>query len=264
MFPEFNNTISDISSAFQRSHLWVALGWQDIISRYRRSSLGPLWLTISMVVTVTAMGPLYGVLFGFDFETFIPHLALGLIFWGFISTSIIEFGDAFFLSSNYLKQASFPLTIFILRVCYRNLIILGHNIVIYPIIMLILGITPDWLMLLAAPALVLVFANLFWIGMVLAFFCTRYRDMVPIISSLMTLMFFMTPIVWKVEQLPESRQFLAKLNPFSAYLELLRQPLSGKAPELFYWYYSGATLIVGIVLGVIFMTRYRHRVAYWL
>lgn len=260
----FSDAIEDISESFKHWNLWSALAWQDIKARYRRSTLGPLWLTISMAVTLGAMGPLYSLLFRFNSIDFIPHLALGLIFWGFISGSISEFGDAFFSSSHFLKQVKIPLTVFVLRVCFRHLVILGHNIVIYPVIMLLLGLSLSWNIIWLIPGMIIVIMNIFWIGLLLAIFCTRYRDMLPVITSLMTLMFFITPIVWKVEQLPESRRYMADLNPFTAMLELLRQPMLGNIPATSYWLYTGIIGVSGILIAVLLLARCRHRVNYWL
>lgn len=259
-----HDAAEDIAASFKSRHLWAALGWQDIRARYRRSTLGPLWLTISMAVTVGAMGPLYGTLFGYNASEFIPHLSLGLIFWAFISGSISEFGDAFFNSAHLLKQAKLPLTVFVFRVCYRNLVILGHNIIIYPVIMLLLNLTLNWNMLWLSPAIVLVMVNIFWMGLLLSIFCTRYRDMFSVITSMMTLMFFITPIVWKVEQLPQSRRYLADLNPFTALLELLRQPVLGNMPAAKYWIYTGMMAISGLTIAFLLLARCRHRVTYWL
>ena len=82
--------IKDIKEAIKQHDLWRTLAWYDILGRYRRSVLGPIWITLSMAVTVSAMGPLYGSLFNFDPTEFIPHLLLGLIFWALMSSVITE------------------------------------------------------------------------------------------------------------------------------------------------------------------------------
>lgn len=260
----FSEAIVDITTAFRDRYFWMALGWQDIRARYRRSALGPLWITISTAVTVAAMGPLYGALFNRSPDDFIPHLALGLIFWAFISGSINEFCDAFSGSAHYLKQVKLPLTIFVLRVVYRQLIILGHNICIYPIIMLLLGKAVNANIFLTVPALLLVSFNLLWVGLVVAIFCTRYRDMHPVVGSVMALMFFVTPIVWQVDQLPPERAYLAHLNPLTIMLELMRMPIIGVAPPAMYWVAGLVAAVAGSIATLCLLARFRHRVTYWL
>ncbi len=63
---------------------------QDIKQRYRRSVLGPLWISITMAVIATAMGILYGALFGADLPMFLPYVATGLLIWNFINGAVLE------------------------------------------------------------------------------------------------------------------------------------------------------------------------------
>ncbi len=79
----------------RRIDIWWTLAWFDIVLRYRRSTLGPLWLTLSMGAMIGGMGPLYASLFGTELSKFFPHLALGIIFWTFFSVTVIDSGDAF-------------------------------------------------------------------------------------------------------------------------------------------------------------------------
>lgn len=259
-----SHAVSDIQESFKQWHICSALGRQDIKSRYRRSTLGPFWLTISMSVTVCAMGPLYSILFGVDASSFIPYLALGLIFWSYISGCLTEFGDAFFNSAHYLKQIKLPVTLFVMRVCYRQFLVLLHNFLIYPVIMVFCEKNSHIMIVLFIPAVILVTINLFWMGLIISIFCTRYRDMMSVITSLMTLMFFVTPIVWKIDQLSEKRRYIADMNPFTPLIELLRQPILGYSPSLYYWFVAALMGIVGILLSLLVLARCHHRVTYWL
>jgi ABC-type polysaccharide/polyol phosphate export permease len=244
--------------------LWHALSIQDIRARYRRSALGPWWLTISLAVTILAMGPLYGSLFNFDAREFIPHLSLGLLFWGFISTQINDYGEAFIGSSHYLRQTRLPLFTFILRVCWRHILLLAHNAVIIPILW-VSGLSQitifSWLWI---PAFALVLLNLLWLGLLLAVFCTRYRDMQPVINNMTTLCFFLTPIIWKAEQLSPGRAHMVEWNPFYYFLELLRLPLLGQAPGASLWVTAAGMAVFGWLLAAYLFTRYRNHITYWL
>src|ERR1700756_4063682 len=80
----------DLSAAARRWPLIVHLSWHDIRQRYRRSTLGPLWLTISVAVQIGAMGFLYGGLFNLDVATYLPHLAAGMTIWALIAGMINE------------------------------------------------------------------------------------------------------------------------------------------------------------------------------
>ncbi|ALK30624.1 ABC transporter permease [Burkholderia plantarii] len=261
---KYLNAVNDIRDGLRCRDLWLALGVQDIRQRYRRSLLGPFWLTISMAVMIGAMGPLYGMLFKYDPATFIPHLALGLIIWGFMAGQIADFGEAFSNSTNYLRQIKLPLSMFVFRVMWRHTIILGHNILVFVIVWAILPVHLNASLLVLPLSMLVVLVNLFWMGCVVSIFCTRYRDMHPVISNLVQVLFFVTPIIWKVEQLSPKRQHLIHFNPFFYLLELIRQPLLGRMPAPATWIGAIGMAVVGLALALAMLGKLRHRVTYWL
>lgn len=255
---------NDILLVIQQQHLWRTLGWYDILARYRRSVLGPIWITISMAVTISAMGPLYGALFNFDPSEFVPHLGLGLIFWALISSSVNESAGAFSESAHYMKQTYIPALFFVLRVIYRQILILGHNLILYPIIFLILWKPINLNILWFIPGFILVVINLVFVGIILAIFCARYRDMTPVLNSVMSLLFFVTPIIWRIDQLPEERQILVSWNILTNFIDLLRAPLLGLTPSSADWAVSSySALCLGIVAFLLYRQK-RHRITYWL
>lgn len=260
----FKDALIDISDALKENILWKTLGWYDVLARYRRSTLGPWWITLSTFFTILFMGPLYGSLFSIDLKNFIPHLTLGLIFWYFLSFSINEFCICFIDSVRYLKQVKLPVTVFVLRVIYRQLIIFLHNIVIYPVILIFFYHPLNINFLLFFPGLLLFLLNLFWVGILISIFCTRYRDMTPVISSIMQLLFFITPIIWSVDNLPENRRYLISWNILSTMIDILRKPLQGIAPSYNEWITIILTSLFGSLISFMVLSKVRHRITYWL
>ena len=122
--------------------LWGKLGWNDILQRYRRSLLGPLWLTASMAIMVIALGVVYGKIFKVPLNDFIPFLCLGLLVWGFISTTLMEAGGLFTGSESYIKQIRLPYSVYVYRFIWSKIIIFAHNFVIYFGILLYFWIWP--------------------------------------------------------------------------------------------------------------------------
>ena len=95
----------DVREGIAGFAVWSTLGWLDIRQRYRRSVLGPLWITLTTLVTIAGMGPLYGALLRIPIEDFVPYLALGIIVWSLISSLIIE-GCACFKSSGVMRWSA--------------------------------------------------------------------------------------------------------------------------------------------------------------
>ncbi|CAB3829731.1 ABC transporter permease [Achromobacter denitrificans] len=257
--------VQDITSALKRYSLIGTLGWQDVRQRYRRSSLGAFWLTISMGVMIATIGIVFGQIFKSPMDEFLPFLSVGLILWGFISTAITEGCSGFIAGEAVIKQLPIPLTVHIFRVLWRNLIILAHNVVIFPLVLIAVQKAPTWDVLMAIPGLALLLLNLSWIAIFLGVICTRYRDIPQIISSFLQVVFYLTPIMWLPSLLPSrAGTYMLDLNPFYHFIQIVRAPLLDQEPSLENWLVSIGIAVVGWILTLALFGRYRRRIAYWL
>ena len=145
---------------------------------------------------------------------------------------------------------------------WRNFIILGHNAVIFLVVAVILRIPPDWSSLLAVPGLALLCINGIWTGLLLGLVSARFRDVPPIVESVLRILFFVTPVIWMPEFLPE-RIVLLDWNPFFHFLEVVRAPLLGELPALRSWLMVLAITVGGSLSTFFMYVRYRRRIAYW-
>ena len=254
--------LHDLVQGARSHHLWGILGWQDIRRRYRRSLIGPFWLTISMGVLVGALGTLYGVLLRVELADYVPFLALGFIVWALISGVITEGCTAFVGAEGIIRQVGLPLSVHVYRLLWRNFLIFCHNSVVFVIVAAIFGVWPGWAGLLAVPGLALLCLNGIWAGLLLGIICARFRDVPPIASSVVRILFFVTPIIWMPELMP-GRAFVLELNPFYHLVEVVRAPLLGKVPELGSWLVVLGVTVAGGLVAFEFFRRYRWRVAYW-
>lgn len=257
--------LSDIVSATRRYSLVGMLGWQDVRQRYRRSAVGPFWLTISMAVMIGTIGFVFGQIFKSPITEYLPFLAAGVIFWGFISTVIAEGCTSFIAAEGIIKQLPIPLFVHILRMIWRNILILAHNIVIFPIVLLAVDRPLSWMALISIPGLLLVVVNLTWIALILGVLCARYRDLPQIVGSILQIVFYLTPIMWMPNLLPERAGiYLLDSNPAYHLLEIIRAPLLGQLPTTSNWEISLAMALIGWALAIEVYGRYKRRIAYWL
>ena len=260
-----NSALSDINSALKNISLAGLLGFHDVKQRYIRSKLGPFWLTISMGVMIGTIGVVFGNIFNSPIETFLPFLTLGIIVWTFISTSISEGCQSFISAEHLIKQLPIPLFTHILRNWWRNLIIFAHNLLIVPIVFLFFGIDFSWSYLLAIPGLVLLSVNLLWMSLFLAIICTRFRDLAQIVNSILQVFFYLTPIIWMPSLINNARlDFFLQMNPFYHLLVLVREPLLGGDRALISFTVSLFTAVLGWLFTLVFFSKFRQRIAYWL
>lgn len=110
----------------------------------------------------------------------------------------------------------------------------------------------SWQMFLIIPGLLLFYINAASYGLILAMLGARYRDISQIIKSLIQVIFFVTPVMWRADVLPASKQFIAYLNPCFAMLELIRGPLLGYVPSLICIALAGALTVIGLITASFF------------
>jgi lipopolysaccharide transport system permease protein len=256
--------LRDLWAALATPHLWALLAWYDIRQRYRRSVLGPFWVTISTGLMIGTMGVLWSYLFKSDVKSYLPFFAIGNIVWTFYSSQINEACMGFTQFETTIKQIRFPMGVYLLRILVRNLIILGHNCVIIVIVVISLGPVLTWHAWLAIPGLILGTVAMFAISMIVSVFCTRFRDMPMIVSNVIMVLFYLTPIIWRPEALGTKHQWVAQYNPLAHLIEIVRAPIVNGYFPLQSWIWSLATTFVLLVIGIALQGRFRDRIAYWL
>ncbi|NUT49282.1 MAG: ABC transporter permease [Saccharothrix sp.] len=285
----FARAFGDVRDAWRQRELWGHLGWQDIKQRYRRSVIGPLWITISMGTTALALGLLYSQLFNQELATFLPYVTAGFIIWNFILGVVTEGTEVFIANEGLIKHLPAPITVHVLRMVWRQVLFLLHNLVIYVVVVAIffptliheyrmegdVVVQPglSWTVLMVIPALAVVVVNAVWVALLFGIISTRFRDIPPVINSFINLVFFMTPIVWHVGVLNtvtggdgvegDWRMLIAELNPIYHFVEIVRAPMLGHAQDWHHWVVVGAFTVVGWALALVAMRNYRARVSYW-
>jgi ABC-type polysaccharide/polyol phosphate export permease len=254
--------IDDIVEGIGSIHVWPALGWQDVKQRYRRSVLGPFWLTISTGVLLSAMGPLYGKLFGQDISSYFLHLAVSFIAWQLFSTYISDACSAFIASEGFIKQVRLPLSVYVLRLVWKNLIIFFHNM-LFVVLVVAYFRPPLGFDLLLIPVGLLLFAlNALWVGVLLGVISARFRDIPVIIGNVVQVFFFLTPVLWHPAMLGR-HAWVVNLNPFYHFIEIIRTPLVAAPIHVVSWAAVLGITVVGFAAIVPFFARYRARIAYW-
>ena len=263
-WPErWQRAAEDLVEGVRRYELWLAMGRQEVRRRYRRSVLGPLWLTLSLAILVTALGLLFGRLMDVPLERYVPHVALGFIAWQFIQGAMSDGCNIFISNKGWITNVRTPLSLFVFRMVWEHSIMMGHNALVYVGVVVLFGIHAGATGLLIVPALVLLIANAIWVGLLFGTLCARFRDIPQIVQSLMRVAFFVTPIIWMPDQLGE-RGYLALFNPFTYFVELIRAPLIGQVPSALTWGLALAVTLGGWALTGLVFARFRARVPYWL
>jgi len=254
---------ADLVEGGRRTWHWMTLAQQDIKLRYRGSVLGPFWQTLTTAVMIAGMGVIYSKLFHQDLHNYLPMLTVGLIFWMFVAGMITEGCGTFTAVQGIIQQVKLPFSLHVYRLVYRNVLTLAHNFVIVPIVLFIFPRPIHWPSLtLLLPGLLLVIINGVWLSIFLGMVSARFRDVPPIVASIVQVAFFMTPVMWPIEALG-SNAWWAQFNPLFAMIDVLRSPLLGMPIAPHSWQLLGLMTALGSAATFGFFVRFRARLAFW-
>jgi ABC-2 type transport system permease protein/lipopolysaccharide transport system permease protein len=244
---------------------WGTLALMDISLRYRRTVIGPLWITLTLAATIASVGTVYAALFKQDIATFLPPFAVGLIVWTLIATTLQEGSNIFVASAHLIKAVPAPLIVHVLQMIARNVLIFAHHLVIVVLLYAVMPWPLHWSMLLVVPGFAILLIVLLGGAVALGMLCARFRDIGSAIVSGLQFVFFLTPIIWTEDSVRGTAfDWLVRVNPFATLLDLVRRPLLSQPTEAGQWLQGGAYAIGVAAISLGCYARYRHRVAYWL
>jgi len=243
--------------------MWSRGSLIELRRRYKRTVLGPAWVTISLLIFGGTLSVVWAGLWHQNVVDFLPFLLSGLIPWTMISAAIGESCGIFLGGEGLVKNQQFPYTIFLYGVLTRNVLIFGHNLIAYLIIAVACGVHVSFATLLFIPGTVLVIINCGWICLLVAVLCLRFRDFQQMVASLLQIAMFVTPVFWAASQLQGKRAIIADVNIFYHMIDIIRQPLLGKVPSEFSYLFCVVSAIVGWFIAYRLYASKRHRLPYW-
>ena len=254
----------DIIAGIRAANIWGRLGWRETKRRYRRTAFGPFWTTASLAIFVAALGFVWSNLWNKNPATYLPFLTAGMVCWVFFTTICTEGCAAFCGYEKLIKQLRISYTMLACAVVWRNAIVFLHNLIIFALVCIYFGVSVTWSTLLVIPGFVLLSLNAAWIVIVLGTVCARYRDLQQLVASLLQISLFLTPIFWSPDQLTGRMRVLAQFNPLYHMIAIVREPLLGQTPAPLHWFVGVLIAVVGWTLTLQVLTKFRHRIVYWL
>jgi ABC-type polysaccharide/polyol phosphate export permease len=255
--------MADIVEGILAWRVWVRFGWYDLVARYRRSWVGPLWLAISTLIFVFSMGIVFSFLFNMSMSEYLPYVAFGTVVWTYLNTVACDGVSTFVEAEGYIRQVKRPLSIYVCRVAWRNTIMLANQMVAALAVAIMFGRLSIALLPLAVLGLVFLIANSVWVIVLVGVLGTRFRDVLPIIQNILQVLFFITPVIWLPSQIGD-RLYIAEFNPLYHLIELVRAPFLGTVPPFRSYVIIAVVTVMGFLVAALFYQRFRDRVVYWL
>jgi lipopolysaccharide transport system permease protein len=253
---------SDITEGLRRHRAWRYLATEQIKNQYRRTVLGPWWLTAQTAVYVMGLALVFGQLQHAPLENFLPYVATGYLGYVLLVGLTRAGANVFTGNAGSIKSTRQPLTSLVLRGVAVEFIQFGHNVLIVLLFFAtgLVDVSP-WLAL-APAAVFLVLLNGLALGLWVGPLVARFRDVSPAIDSVLQVLVFFTPVFYRPSDL-KSAEAVVRLNPYTYFIDLLRDTLLGNRPSLVTLAGASGFTVLNLVLALFVFTRSRSRLPYW-
>jgi ABC-type polysaccharide/polyol phosphate export permease len=255
----------DLLRGLRKTELWGRLGWLEVKRRYRRTTIGPFWNSITLAIYVLTVGTVGAAIWHQNIYDYLPFLVSGMIVWTLVASIITDSCNLFIAGQSLFRNIRLDYSVLAYAMVWRNFLVLLHNFAVYFLVVVVLK--PSLLSftaLLAVPGLALVLMNGIWVSLLLGMLCLRFRDVPQLVSSIMQIAMLITPLFWPADTLTGIKRFVfVDLNPLYHVVDVVRAPLLGRVPEAISYGAMIAMTIGGWWLTYAMFKRFRKRIAYW-
>lgn len=256
----------DAIGSLRRPEFWTFSAWLDIISRYRRSRLGVLWLFVPPATTVLVIGNFYAGFSGRDPRSFMPYMGMGYLIWRFITQVIGETASVMLSHRPFIMDGRTRFTDYIFRALSKAAIYAFAAFAMVSIAFLfspMASIQGFLTLFLTVPLLVV---NVVALGVVVSLLGARYPDIQELTTTLFLFGFLLTPILWDPALVPKEsiRATLMYVNPAFHLVQMIRSPFLGGSVESITWIYVGVMTTVMLVLSTALYRRYARFIPIWI
>jgi ABC-2 type transport system permease protein len=261
---QFVEALRDIRTGWQRREGWWTLSQQAIKNSYRRTALGPIWITIQQIAFITGIGLLYSQLLKVKSADFIPLVTYGISFWGLLTSLIFGGSSVLIQHSQAIKSSTLPVSFYVFSTISQQFLNFLHSAVALVPFALILGTPPRTICVITVPlSIIFALANGFSIGLWLGPLCARFRDVSASIPILIQLVLFLSPVFWSTSLLGD-RDWIIHYNPIAWMIETFRSPILGGSVHLDLWLRLAPFTIVNLALGIAVIGQVRDKISYWI
>ncbi|NBO54798.1 MAG: ABC transporter permease [Actinobacteria bacterium] len=261
---EVPGALRDIRVGWQRREGWWALSRQAIKINYRRTTLGPIWISIQQIAFIMGISLLYSQLFKVKSADLVPLVAFGISFWALITSYLTSASSIFTQQSQAITSSTLPISFYVFSSVLQQLLTFLHSAVVLIPFAFIFGNLPRIICIITVP-LSIVFATLngFSVGLWLGPLSTRYRDISVSIPIFIQLAMFLSPIFWP-PSLIEDRAWIISYNPFAWMIETFRSPILGGSIQTDLWVRLSIFTAANLIVGTFVLSHVRNKISYWI
>lgn len=244
----------------QQLDLLKLLVKKEIILRYKRTYLGFLWSLLNPLLTGFVLFIAFKIFMRFEMEDYTLFLLSALFPWTWFSVSVSMSTNTLIGNISLIKKVVFPKHFLLLATVIGQLVNFIFSLPILLVLVYSYGKAPTWNWLVAMPLLIGVqFIVCYGLALMVSMVNAFFRDMEHIINVLLSLLFWMTPILYPLEAVPERYRVYLSLNPATYLIQSWRDIFFSNSINWDYIFICMLTATVVFLAGSLVFKRLDRR-----
>jgi ABC-2 type transport system permease protein len=241
--------LEELRELFRYRYLILQSVRRNLVIRYKRSFLGIAWTMLNPLGTTLILTFVFSNVFG-GASQYAPYVLCGLLCWTFFSQTTSDSMANLIWGEGLLRRIYVPRTVFAVSAIGTGLINLVIGLVPLLVVMLFSGMIPQAsALLLPIPTLFLAMFAL-GVGLLLSTVAVYFNDIISMYGIALTAWMYMSPVIYKLEMLPQRYFWIIKLNPMYYLIELFRKPIYySQVPTLNEFLVAGAIATLTLAVG---------------
>ena len=250
-----------------REELWKTKGILfnfaifDLKVKYRNSVLGVLWSLIEPLLLLGVFFVVFSTIFKFDIENFVLYLLLGIVTWNFFKNGTTLALGSITNRSAFISQIYFPRVIPGLSAGLTAAVLLITELIILAAFMVALNFTPSLTIIYLIPIFLLELILIMGIALPLSVLNAKYKDVEFIWGVIIQAGFFLTPIFYQFDMLPEAARNVLQFSPMVQIVTMAHHvTLYGELPSVNSILYAIFSVSIIVVVGYLIFRKFQSRI----
>ena len=223
-----------------------------------------MWTMLHPFMTMLVLMVVFSQLFRFDIENYSVYALTGILFWNFFSQSVTASMNSLRGNARLVTRLPVPKAVFPLATVLSGTVNLLLALIPLGFLVVVTGHPLHRTVALLPIAIVIAVAFTLGIGLLISPLAAFFADTVELVSILLTLLLYLTPIFYPPSIIPAQYQWIVRNNPLGWILEVFREPVySGAVPDAAHMTIAIAVAATSLAIGSFVFKRATNRVAFY-
>ena len=193
--------------------------------KYKRSKLGLSWSMLNPILNITVVSFVFSQVMGMPYQKFVVFYFSGFLAWTLFSSSLLQSANSLIVNEALIKKVPINLIIFPLTFVAVSTVEFLMGFAVLAILLFFLGLKLSMAFLFLPVSLLLLVMFSTGVCLIVSVLTSFYRDVAYILTVVVQLWFYLTPVLYPKKFLLAKSQILAMINPMVVYIDLFRDPI---------------------------------------